>query len=141
MTRTNERTDELWSGQNDGHMYSSRREPGAIQRDKIEHLENRIQYWTEQDDLEHVATLQQQLAEVRQQLAEITGETEGETETETEILTASELEAAWPTYWATHDISDTELERIASMSSSVEQAQQIWAERTEWRDADRQETV
>ena len=37
-------------------------------------------------------------------------------------MTTNDLWSAWPEYWATHDISRTELVEIAARSGSVDQA-------------------
>ena len=50
-----------------------------------------------------------------------------------------ELRRAWPMYWQTHDISCTELARIATRAETVEQAQAIWADQFWWRDAERKD--
>lgn len=50
-------------------------------------------------------------------------------------FSAADLTRAWPDYWATHDISESELERIAERARSVEHAQAIWENDDSWRDA------
>ena len=41
-------------------------------------------------------------------------------------MKAIELNRDWPQYWATHDISYTELRARAAKSDSAEEAQAIW---------------
>ena len=45
-----------------------------------------------------------------------------------------DLQRAWPEACATHNISDTELERIAARARSVEHAQEIWEHMDDWVD-------
>lgn len=46
-------------------------------------------------------------------------------------MTALELKRAWPDYPATHDTSETELERIAARATD---AQRIWDNEAWWSD-------
>ena len=46
-----------------------------------------------------------------------------------------DLQRVWPEYWATHNISDTELARIAAKSADVEDAILIWTNEDWWTDA------
>ena len=45
-----------------------------------------------------------------------------------------DLAEAWPDYAGTHDISDTELARIASRSANVGEADKVWENEDWWTD-------
>ena len=49
-------------------------------------------------------------------------------------MTALEFKRAWPDYPDTHDISDTELDRIAARATDVTDAERIWDNEAWWRD-------
>ena len=49
-------------------------------------------------------------------------------------MTPNDLAKAWPDYAGTHDISDTELALIASVSRDVVVACGIWKNEDWWRD-------
>ena len=50
------------------------------------------------------------------------------------LMSPGDLAKAWPDYAETHDISDTELARIASMSRDAVRAGEIWENEDWWRD-------
>ena len=49
-------------------------------------------------------------------------------------MTVDDLSRAWPEYWESHDLWDTELERIASVAADVFEAGKIWENETWWAD-------
>ena len=49
-------------------------------------------------------------------------------------MSPEDLAKAWPDYAGTHDISDTELARIASRSANVAEADEIWENEDWWTD-------
>lgn len=50
------------------------------------------------------------------------------------LLTTQELEEAWPRYWDSHDIQESELERIAGASRDLTDAQNIWENQDWWKE-------
>ena len=45
-----------------------------------------------------------------------------------------DLERAWPMWWQSHNVTDSELSRIAGMATDVTDAQAIWEHESWWRD-------
>lgn len=50
-------------------------------------------------------------------------------------MTPHELAQQWPEYDTTHQISETELARIAEQSETVEDATRIWETDGDWQDS------
>ena len=54
-------------------------------------------------------------------------------------MTVHDLKQAWPEYPATHDITDSELERIARAASCADHANDIWSNHLWWADSNNPE--
>ena len=50
-----------------------------------------------------------------------------------------DLERAWPMYWQSHNVTDSELRRIATRAETVDEAQAIWEDQSWWRDRNRKD--
>ena len=54
-------------------------------------------------------------------------------------MTVHDLKQAWPEYPSTHDVTDSELARIARKALDVDHAHWIWENTSRWTDSNNPE--